>query len=213
MKEQITKWIGRGVTLAIVTTCIVVSFNYLLDSNEQEKQDEIDQALVHEVMQSDFAAFVTETGDVVSASNEEVRCAIESRNGAGTQIIWIIEEGTNVDEGEELIHFDSAALENEFTAQKIIVANDKALLTQAVSNLDNAKRTLTEYKEGLYQQEVNVLEGDVFVAQEEYKRYEAMFRHSKLLAQAGFITELQLEGDSFRLEKARRDVDAAKNPS
>ena len=37
-----------------------------------------------------------------------------------------------------------------------------------------------------------------------------MFRHSKLLAQAGFITELQLEGDSFRLEKARRDVDAAK---
>ncbi|MCH2611914.1 MAG: HlyD family efflux transporter periplasmic adaptor subunit [Pirellulales bacterium] len=209
MKEQITKWIGRGVTLAIITACVVVASNYLLDSNEQEKQDEIDKALVHEVAQSDFAAFVTETGDVVSASNEEVRCEIESRNGAGTQIIWIIEEGTNVEEGEELIHFDSAALENEFTAQKIIVANDKALLTQAESNLDNAKRTLTEYKEGLYQQEVNVLEGDLFVAREELKRYEALFRHSKKLAQAGFITQLQLEGDEFRLEKAQRDVDAA----
>ena len=210
MKERITKWIGRVVTLAVVTICIVISANYFLDTADQEKQDEIDKALVHEVVESDFAAFVTETGDVVSASNEEVRCEIESRNGAGTQIIWIIEEGTNVEKGEELIHFDSAALENEFTAQQIIVANDKALLTQAESNLDNAKRTLTEYKEGLYQQEVNVLEGDVFVAQEEYKRYEAMFKHSKQLAQAGFITQLQLEGDSFRLEKAGRDVDAAK---
>ena len=128
---------------------------------------------------------------------------------SGTPILRICDEGTNVEAGDFLIQFDDSVLQNELLAQKIVVANDKALLIQAQSDLDNANRTLREFDQGLFQQELELLEGELFVAEEEYRKQELAADSSKRLAARGLIKELQVTAAEFAFEKAKKDVAAA----
>ena len=102
--------------------------------------DDADSVLVYKVERLDFEAFATEPGNVTSASNVEVRCKVRSRGSAGTAILKIVDEGQPVQEGDFLVQFDDSLLQNEKLAQQIIVANDKAALTQAESDLEQPRR-------------------------------------------------------------------------
>ena len=68
------------------------------------------------VERGDLAVEVTDRGNLESASNVEHRCEVEGRVGGGTSggttMLWIIEEGTQVKEGELLVELDSSNLED-----------------------------------------------------------------------------------------------------
>ena len=100
-------------------------------------------------------------------------------------------------------------LENDETAQKIVVANNQANMINAESQLENAERTLKEFEKGLFQQELTLIEGEVFVAQESVERSLAKLDHSQRLAASGFLSSVQLNADRFQWEKAKRDLKAA----
>ena len=201
---------GRIAVVLLVVGCLLltVAVVFLLPSDDEDNA--IRAMLLHEVRISDFEAFVTEPGDVESSMNTEVRCEVESLGSAGTAIISIIQEGSQVKKGDELITFDKSNLEDKKIQQEIIVANDEALLSQASRNLEHARRTLTEYKEGLFQQESELYEGAVFAAEEVLKSNEASLKHGERLAARGFITELQLQSERFAVESALRDLAAKK---
>ena len=163
-------WFGRITSIGVVLACLSVGYIYFFGSNTDSAVSTLDDALTYSVTRLDFEAFVTETGDVSSASNREVRCEVEARGAPGTTIIIIVEEGTTVQTGDFIVMFDSSALENDETAQRIVVANNRANLIQAESQLANAERTLVEFEKGLFQQEVTLIESEVFVAQESVER-------------------------------------------
>ena len=203
-------WIGRIIGIGILLVGLSVGYVYLFGGDNGPVVSALDDALTYSVTRLDFEAFVTETGDVASASNREVRCEVEARGAAGTTIIKIVEEGTSVQTGDFIVMFDSSALENDETAQRIVVANNRANLIQAESQLANAERTLVEFEKGLYQQEVTLIESEVFVAQESVERSLAKLLHSQRLAAKGFTSIEQLRGDQFLHAKANRDLTAAK---
>jgi len=204
-----SNWVGRFIVICLlIGGCLAAFFIY----GEQEQSQAIspaDAGMTHVVERSDFEAFVTETGDVASASNREVRCEVQALGTPGSTIIEIVDEGTYVEEGDFIVEFDSSALENDETAQKIVVANNNANLIQAQSQLENAERTLSEFEKGLYQQELTLIEGEVFVAQESLERSLAKLEHSQRLAASGFLSSVQLNADRFQWEKAKRDLKAA----
>ena len=143
-------WIGRITGICILLAGLAVGYIYVFDADTGPVVPALDDALTYSVTRLDFEAFVTETGDVASASNREVRCEVEARGAPGTTIIKIVEEGTMVETGDFIVMFDSSALENDETAQRIVVANNRANLIQAESQLANAERTLVEFEKGLY---------------------------------------------------------------
>jgi len=202
-------WVGRITGICVLVAGMVAGYFYFFNTDTDSSATVADAALTHPVKRSDFEAFVTETGDVASASNREVRCEVEARGAPGTTIIKIVEEGTSVELGDFIVEFDSSALENDETAQRIVVANNRANLIQAESQLANAERTLVEFEKGLFEQEVTLIEGEVFVAQESVERALAKLLHSQRLAAKGFASTVQLRGDQFQHEKAKRDLTAA----
>ena len=137
-----SNWVGRFIVICLlIGGCLAAFFIY----GEQEQSQAIspaDAGMTHVVDRSDFEAFVTETGDVASASNREVRCEVQALGTPGSTIIEIVDEGTYVEEGDFIVEFDASALENDETAQKIVVANNNANLIQAESQFENAERTL-----------------------------------------------------------------------
>lgn len=199
---------GAKLTLIVVGGVVVaVAVGLIVLFASRPGQDDSGQTiLLHTVERKDFEAFITEPGDVESSSNVEVRCLVKSRGGAGIPILKIEAEGKFVVTGDFLIQFDDSVLQNELLAQMIVAANDRALLIQAQSDAKTAAHTLREYTKGLFAQERDVIESELFVAKETLQRAITYLDYSRRLAARGYINATQLSADEFAVDKARKDV-------
>jgi len=165
--------------------------------------------MVVQATRGSFVHIVTERGAVESASNYEVRCEVQSRGAAGTMILDIVPEGTYVNEGDFLVRLDSSWLESERTKQEISCAQSEALLAEAQNALETAKINLKEYLEGQYRLEEKKILNEILLASQEVSRARENLAYSERLAAKGYITKQQLEAESFALQKAQNDLEAA----
>lgn len=166
--------------------------------------------LTYETFRGDFLSTVNESGDIESSQNEEIRCEVKSQGKAGTAILELVDEGTTVKKGDFLCQLDDSVLKDQLTEQKIKVAQDRANVIQASSDLDTAKRVLNEFKMGVYAQEIARLKAEVALAEETTRRASEIREHSKTLNRKGYITKTQLEADEFANQKAIEDEKLAK---
>jgi len=169
-----------------------------------------DGPLTVQVERGLFVHEITERGEVESASSVEVRCEVESKGSAGTTILEIVPEGTQVQQGDVIARLDSSALESELTQQQIVCNTSKAAVIKARSDYETALIAKQEYLEGQYKQEVQTIQSEIFVAEEDLRRAREYLAYSERLAARGYVTALQLEADRFAVEKAQNELDKAK---
>lgn len=74
---------------------------------------------------------VTTPGTIQSRHSEIVRSKAQGRNA----IIWIIEEGRTVTNGQLIVELDSSELDKQLTDQQIVVGNSEAALLQSREKL------------------------------------------------------------------------------
>lgn len=165
--------------------------------------------LTFEVIRGEFVSSITESGDVESSINEEIRCRVRERGG--TAIVKIVPEGTMVKKDDFLIQLDDSSLQDELVEQKIRVATDTASVIQAQSDLDTAMQTLEEFESGVYGQELSTYQAEQAFAQENLRRAKDYQRYSENLALKGYVTKAQLEADRFAVVKAQKELDLAES--
>ncbi len=166
--------------------------------------------ITFEVFRGEFTSSVVESGDVESSSFVEIRCEVKSKGGAGTTILQIVPEGTEVKAGEFIAQLDDSVLKDDLIQQKISVAQDRASVIQSQSDLDTGRRMKEEYLNGTYQQEIATLEAEIATAEEALRRATDFRRHSENLSRKGYRTKTQLEADVFAEQKAELDLKLAK---
>ena len=166
--------------------------------------------LLHTVARDDFELTVTERGEVEAFDVTEVRSLVKSNNTTGSAILRIVPEGTVVKKGDFLVELDSSSLKSQRTTQKILVNTAKAAEVEAHNTYDTAVIAKREYLEGTNLQERQLIESEVFVAEENLNRAKEYYTYSQKLASKGYVNELQLEADRFAVEKANKDLDTAK---
>jgi multidrug efflux pump subunit AcrA (membrane-fusion protein) len=198
-------WLLGALLVAGAGTAAVVIPWSRRDTNRLEAD-----AVVHTVQRVMFEHSVVEPGEIESSRNVEIRCEIQSRNSTGTMILEIVPAGTIVKQGDVLIKFDGSALEAERTSQQSITSSSEALVIQSQNTYDTAVIARKEYLEGTFRQEEQLIESEVFVAEENLRRAEEYARYSEKLAARGFVTAQQLEADKFAVDKAGKDLQAAK---
>lgn len=199
-------WIGILVVLGIATAIPVGAF-YFVPWGPKEKVG----PLTHKVERGVFTFVVTEKGEVESSSNVEVRCTVQSKSSGGTAILEIIDEGTYVNEGDLLVRFDSSGLEDEVNLQQITVNSSEAAMVEAENVYKAAQIALEEYLQGTFKQEEQTLQNEIFVAEENLRRAEDYAQFSAKLAAKGYVTDLQLEGDRFAVDRTRKELEIAQN--
>ncbi len=148
---------------------------------------------------------MTEDGNLESASNVEVRCQVA---GGGT-IIWIIPDGSMVEEGQELVRLDQSVIEDQLNTQKINY--EKAVETKIQADEDYAAASIAvkEYDLGTYLKDVQSAESQIKIAMENLRSAENTLSHTERMFRKGFVTALQLDADKFAVERAKLDLDAA----
>ncbi|MEZ6118819.1 MAG: HlyD family efflux transporter periplasmic adaptor subunit [Pirellulaceae bacterium] len=199
-----TSLLAIGSLLAVVILVGAVSY-LTMGSGDRDSA----AVITHVVERGTFVHEVVERGEIESSRNTEIRCEVKGRNSDGTAILEVVDEGTRVQEGEILVKLDSSALEQELIEQQIACNNSESLMIQARNTLEAAEIAKKEYIEGTFKQECQTIEGEIAVAEENLRRAQQYLKYSESLAAKGYVTDLQLEGDRFAVEKALNELAAA----
>jgi HlyD family secretion protein len=179
---------------------------------------EEDGPAMHTVERGRFVYDVVGQGNVESAKTVEICCEVPSYGG-GLLILWVIPEGTYVEPvpdwtpqepGEDppdlLVKLDSSEIEERRLKQQISCNTYEALLTQAENYYQTALLALEQYVEGTFPQAKLTKQSKIFVAKEALRKAEDTLAFNREQLAMGYVTELQVEADEFRVEKANNDL-------
>jgi HlyD family secretion protein len=170
---------------------------------------------------------VTESGTIQAREQIILKSEVEGR----TTILFLVEEGTVVEEGELLVELDSSRLLDERIDQQIRVQNGEAAFIRARENLavaenqaesdidraeltlDFAKQDLKKYValEGEYQNQRKEIESRITLAKEELQTAEEKLKWSKELYKKEYISKSELQIDELGVNKRRLDLELTEN--
>ena len=161
---------------------------------------------------------VVERGNLKAADSVTLKSELEGQS----TVLWLIDEGTQVQPGDLLVELDTSNLVDRRVQQEIKVQNEEASFVKAKQNyaiqqsqnesdiagaeqvLDFAKLDLKKYLEGDMPQELQSKEEDILLADEELTRAVQDLTWSEQLAERGFLEQTQLDAD--RLAKTRAEI-------
>ncbi len=126
----------------------------------------------------------------------------------GSKILWIVEEGTYVKEGQKIVELDSAAIEVELATQEGVLARAVAAKVQADESVEAHTIAVQEYDEGTFVKEKQIVEANIKIAMRNLRAAENILEHSTRMARKGFATPLQVESDEFAVQRAQLELKA-----
>ena len=95
----------------------------------------------YDVKKSDLPIVVTERGYLESQEQTTISCQVESysrgMDSNGTTILYIVPNGSVVEEGELLVELDSAAIRDRLETEKLEFQSDQSALVQAKARREN----------------------------------------------------------------------------
>lgn len=187
--------------MAVVLIGVVGAIaKFATSSMERELDSSI---LTHRVTRGSLTVAVTENGTIESSNNEEIKCMVKG----GSIVLWVIETGTIVKPGQELVRLDTSQIEDNILAQEIVYENALANKITAESDVDVAEKSITEYIEGTFIEECGTIEKEIFDAEQALKQAELSYESNVRMAAKGLIKMLQLEGQKFAVESARKGLE------
>ncbi len=163
--------------------------------------------LTHTVQLGSLDVKVTADGTLESSDNTEIKCSVKG----GSTVLWVIETGTLVKPGDVLVELDRADIEDKVLQQKI--EYEKALANKLIAESDVAvaKTSINEYLEGTYKEEHSTLEKEIFDAEQAVRKAELSHESAMRLTAKGVLRAIQLNGEAFSLDSARKDLELKKS--
>jgi RND family efflux transporter MFP subunit len=165
-----------------------------------------DSALTHTVSRGELLITVTEDGNLESSSNLEIKCQV----AGGSSILWIIPDGSMVKAGDKLVELDASTLDETINQQRIAYEKARSLKIQAEKTFEVAKLAVREYLEGTFKKEEQVAESQIKISLENLRSAQNSLAHAERMFRKGYVSNLELEGQRFAVERAQLDLDAAR---
>ena len=177
------------------------------------------------VKQGPLKISITESGTIQAREQIIIKSEVEGR----ATILSLVEEGTNVKQGELLVELDASRLLDEKVDQQIRVQNAEASFIRARENLavaknqaqsdvdkaeltlDFARQDLKKYLEGEYQNQCKEMEARITLAQQELRVAEEELKWSRILFEKEYISQTELQADELSANKRKLDLELAEN--
>ena len=166
---------------------------------------ELEATLTHTIARGDLSVVVTEQGGLESSSNKEIKCKVRGQ----ATVLWVIETGTDVKPGDELVRLDSSTIEDNISTKKISYQTALATFAQSDTDVAVAKIDIDEYLEGTYKADLKTKQKDVAIAKSNLRSSQSILDHSKDMFRKGYVSTLEVEGNTFSLEQAGLELEVA----
>lgn len=158
--------------------------------------ESVETATIH---RGDVVSTLQVEATLESSHNLDIKCQV----AGGSTILWLVPDGSHVEEGDELVRFDSSPVEDLLSQQAIVVERAKAAQIGAEHELAAARLALPEYVEGTFVELDE--EADVAITTAEYnlRLAEKVLDANQRLVRRGFVRPVQLEPSRFAREQAK----------
>ena len=192
-------WLGGLVAIGLVA--VVASAAALIpDAGSSLK---IGPELTHTITRGDLVVTVTEQGTLESSENTEIKCKVRGQS----TVIWVVESGTEVNKGDELVKLDTLALEEAIAERRKYAHWTKSGEERCRANMERARLAIPEYLEGRYRSQLMSLEKDLAIAESRLRTAQSMLDHTEMMAERGYVSELDVEEKTFALTQAKLNVE------
>lgn len=159
--------------------------------------------LTHTISRGDLVVSVTEQGMLESSNNTEIKCKVRGYN----TVIWVIEGGTEVKAGDELVRLDTKRIEDAVSLQTTNAHTARATLEESLAEVEKAKIAISAYVDGTYHQQHEEFERQLEVKKTNLDFAKKMLEDSEKLFNRGYVTELEVEGNKFTVRRAELELE------
>ena len=141
---------------------------------------------------------LTEQGTLESSNNTNIKCRVR---GAST-VNWVIESGTEVEAGDELVRLENKQIEDHLHERRKFahLSRDSAVGFRA--DATRAGLAISEYLEGRFRTQLMSLEKDLAIAEESLRTAENMQAHAQMMYKRGYVSEIEVEEKEFAVRQA-----------
>jgi HlyD family secretion protein len=185
--------------------------------------EEVDQPMF-EVRKGPLTISIIESGTIRAREQEIITSEVEGQ----TTLIYLVEEGMRVKEGDLLAELDASTLQDSLVEQQIRVQNAEAAFVRARETLAVTRNKsesdislaelkyrfaiedLDQYREGQYKQELMEAVSKIQLAQEELVVASNRLVWSEKLHDENYLSEADRDADKLALNRAELDVNLAK---
>ena len=194
-----SRWWKRGLLAAVVFAVLAVVITLIRGSI-------IPQAaapkMTHTISRGELIVSVIEQGTLESSNNTEIKCKVR---GYST-VNWVIEGGSEVAAGDELVRLDTKRIEDAVSQQTTNAHTARATLEQSKADVAKAEIAISAYLEGTYRSQLETLERELTIARTNLETSQKMLRHSEDLFKLGYVTELEVEGNAITVTQAELEL-------
>ncbi len=173
--------------------------------------------MTHKVKRETLQLTIVERGALESANNHDIVCRVKAGTRGSTAIKSVVDDGTYVHKGQELMRLDSSTLDEQYKIQMIATEkaqNDYIQAKEAVeisriqgeSDRETARVAVElaeldrkKFIEGDYQQQFKDVRSRILVAESDLEMLQDRASYSDRMAKKNFITPSQAQADRARL--------------
>ena len=169
------------------------------------------------VAKVDLNTVLTAFGRVESSSNTVISCELErlemrarggrsvSSGGAST-ILTLVDEGTNVKKGDVLAQLDASEYEELVRTQEIKTQQAEAARRTAELNFEVAEISVTEFRNGLYDQQLQSFEGSIALSESDVERSGDRLKWTEKMLGKGYASIATKATEARKLAQSQLDV-------
>lgn len=197
--RSVGRWWKRGL-LAIGMIALVASAAALTTGAMSPRK--AGPQLTHTITRGDLAVTVTEQGTLESSNNTEVTCKVR---GYST-VTWVIPGGTVVQPGDELVRLDTKLVEEAYSLTKTNTHIATATLERSRADVMRSEIAIDAYLKGRYRTQMKLLDKQLKIAKRNLRSAQTMLSNSETLFEQGYVTDLEVEGNSFTVTQAELEL-------
>lgn len=193
------RWPKRGL-LAIAAVAVVAIVATFIPGAMSDRES--GPTLTHTIARGDLVVSVTEQGTLESSNNTELKCKVRG----WSLVTWVIEDGTEVKAGDELVKLDTKRIEDAISLQTTNTHTARATFERSKADVARAEISIPAYLEGSYRTQLKSLERGLKIAETNLLTARKMLDHTRTMFKRGYVTDLEVEGNAFTVTQAELEL-------
>lgn len=193
-------WPGRPLVLIVLIAAIAPAVGC---SPNGFSSPQSPHQMTREITVGNLVVTVIEQGSLESSDNTEILCKVRGKN----TVTWVIESGTEVEKGDELLHLDTLFIEEQIAERSKYAFWSRSGAEHWRATVARAKLAIPEYLEGRYVAQLMTLEKDLAIAESNLRTAQNIFAHAKMMSDRGYVSALELEQKEFVVTQVQFDVE------
>ena len=191
--------------IALIATVILAAagVTWFVASPPSSSEGTLESVPTHTIGRGELVVSVTEQGTLESANNTEIKCRVRGNN----TITFVIESGTEVQAGQELIRLDTLAIEEEISERTKYYHLAESQVARSAADVERAKLAISEYEEGRFVTALASLQKDLAVAESRLLNSVNRLKHSRMMSRSEYASELEVEEKEFVSEQAEMNAE------